>query len=116
VTSVFDLFCCGVLDASTDDRNGILTGKELAGLALWRDANSNGVADSGEVKPVSACGIVTISSKWQTLNDKPGQDRLQPERRGVRDGMTRPSFDLVLKPQLGFQAAFRAPNASVSSP
>jgi len=97
------------LAALDDDRNGILTGKELAGLALWRDANSNGVADPGEVKPVSAYGIVAISSKWQTLDKNPDKVAFSPNGVVFQDGTTRPSFDLVLKAQLGFQATFRAP-------
>jgi hypothetical protein len=51
------------LAALDDDHDGILTGKELAGLALWRDANGNGVADPGEVKPLSAYGIVALSCR-----------------------------------------------------
>ncbi|HEU0150236.1 MAG TPA: hypothetical protein VFR21_25585 [Bradyrhizobium sp.] len=104
------------LAALDDDRDGILTGKELAGLALWRDANSNGVADPGEVKPVSAYGIVAISYKWQTLTNTPDKVAFSPNGVVFQDGKTRPSFDLVLKAQLGLQAAFRAPNASGNSP
>jgi len=104
------------LAALDDDRDGILTGKELDGLALWRDANGNGVADPGEVKPVSAYGIVAISYKWQTLNNNPDKVAFSPNGVVFQDGKTRPSFDLVLKAQLGFQATFRAPNASGNSP
>jgi hypothetical protein len=104
------------LAALDDDRDGILTGKELAGLALWRDANGNGVADPGEVKPVSAYGIVAISYKWQTLNNNPDKVAFSPNGVVFQDGKTRPTFDLVLKAQLGVQATFRAPNASGNSP
>jgi hypothetical protein len=102
------------LAALDDDRDGILTGKELAGLALWHDANGNGVADPGEVKPVSAYGIVAISCKWQMLN-KSDKVAFSPNGVVFQDGKTRPSFDLVLKPQPGSQTAFRAPNASGNS-
>lgn len=104
------------LAALDDDRDGILTGKELAGLALWHDANSNGVADPGEVKPVSAYGIVAISCKWQTL--PPPRDKVAFSPNGVvfQDGKTRSSFDLVLKSRLGFPATFHARNASRSTP
>ena len=95
------------LAALDDDRDGILTGEELAGLALWHDANSNGVADPGEVKPVSAYGIVAISCKWQMLNKNPDKVAFSPSGVMFHDGKTRPSFDLVLKPQPGSQAAFR---------
>ena len=103
------------LAALDDDRDGILTGKELAGLALWHDANGNGVADPGEVKPLSAYGIVAVSYKWQTLNDHPDKVAFSPNGVVFQDGKTRPTFDLVLKAQLGVQAAFRAPDTSGNS-
>jgi hypothetical protein len=104
------------LAALDDDRDGILSGKELAGLALWHDANSNGLADPGEVKPVSAYGIVAISCNWQTLNTHPDKIAFSPNGAVFQDGKTRPSFDLVLKARLGSQAALRAPNVSENSP
>jgi hypothetical protein len=98
------------LAALDDNRDGILTGKELEGLALWHDANGNGVADPGEVKPLSAYGIVAISYKWHTLNDH--SDKIASSPNGVvfQDGKTRPTFDLLLKAQPGVQATFRAPD------
>ena len=104
------------LAALDDDRDGILTGKELTGLALWRDVNGNGVADPGEVKPVSAYGIVAISCRWQTLNENPDKVAFSPNGVVFQDGKTRPSFDLVLRPQLGSQATFRAPIVSGNNP
>jgi hypothetical protein len=104
------------LAALDDNRDGILTGNELADLALWRDANGNGVAEPAEVKPLSAYGIVALSYKWQTLNDPPDQIAFSPNGVVFQDGKTRPTFDLVLKAQLGFPATFRAPNASGNSP
>jgi hypothetical protein len=104
------------LAALDDNHDSILTGNELAGLALWRDANGNGVAEPAEVKPLSAYGIVALSYKWQTLNDQPGQIAFSPNGVVFQDGKTRPTFDLVLKAQLGFPATFCAPNASGNSP
>nr|WP_228748027.1 tetratricopeptide repeat protein [Bradyrhizobium sp. BR 10289] len=104
------------LAALDDDRDGILTGKELAGLALWHDANGNGVADLGEVKPVSAYGIVAISCKWQTLNNNSDKVAFSPKGVVFQDGKTRPSFDLVLKPQLGLQVTLRKPDALRNNP
>ena len=104
------------LAALDDNGDGILTGNELADLALWRDANGNGVAEPAEVKPLSAYGIVALSYKWQTLNDQPDQIAFSPNGVVFQDGKTRPTFDLVLKAQLGFQATFRTPNASGNSP
>jgi hypothetical protein len=104
------------LAALDNNRDGVLTGNELAGLALWRDANGNGVAEPAEVKPLSVYGIVALSYKWQTLNDQAEQIAFSPNGVVFQDGKTRPTFDLVLKAQLGFPATFRAPNASGSSP
>lgn len=104
------------LAALDDDRDGILSDKELVGLALWHDVNGNGVADPGEVKPVSVYDIVAISYKWQTLNNNPDKVAFSPNGVVFQDGNTRPSFDLVLKAQLGFQATFRAPDASGNGP
>ena len=103
------------LAALDDDRDGILTGNELAGLALWNDTNGNGVADPGEVKPLSAYGIVAVSYKLQTLNDHPDKVAFSPNGVVFQDGKMRPTFDLVLKAQLGVQAAFRAPDTSGNS-
>jgi hypothetical protein len=82
-----------------DDGDGMLTGKELAGLAIWHDANGDGVCDPGEVKPLSAYGIVAVSIRCQ--RDESHPDRIFWSPRGVvfRDGSTRPTFDLVLKPR-----------------
>lgn len=104
------------LAALDDDRDGILTGKELAGLALWRDANGDGVADPGEVKPLSAYGIVAVSCKWQTLITNADKIAFSPNGVVFQDGKTRPSFDMVLKARPGSQAMFRAPDASGNSP
>lgn len=44
-----------------DDDDGTLRDAELRGIALWQDANGNGVSDAGEVRPLSAWGITAIS-------------------------------------------------------
>ena len=84
------------LAALDDDRDGRLSGKELAGLALWHDANGNGVSDAGEVKPLADYGIVALSCK--AVRDPNHPDRIAYSPAGVtfRDGTTRPTFDLVL--------------------
>jgi hypothetical protein len=48
------------LAALDDNRDGKLSGTELAGIAVWRDANANGVSDPGEVVPVETWGITGI--------------------------------------------------------
>jgi tetratricopeptide (TPR) repeat protein len=86
------------LAALDDNGDGQLTGKELAGLALWHDANGNGICDPGELKPLSEYGIVAISCKAE--RDPKHPDRIAFSKIGVtfKDGSTRPTFDLVLHP------------------
>jgi hypothetical protein len=98
------------LAALDDNRDGTLTDKELAGLALWHDANGNGVADVGEVEPLSAYGIVAVSSHWQPLAHHPDKIAFSPTGVTFADGRTRPTFDLILK------STSRPALASVSLP
>jgi tetratricopeptide (TPR) repeat protein len=86
------------LAALDDNQDGQLTGKELAGLALWHDANGNGVSEPGEVKPVADHGIVAISCQCE--RDPKHPDRIAFSKAGVtfQDGKTRSTFDLVLHP------------------
>ncbi len=81
-----------------DDGNGTLSGKELDGLALWHDANGDGVCDAGEVKPLADHGIVSLSCAF--ARDPAHPDRIAYSKTGVtfKDGTTRPTFDLVLHP------------------
>jgi hypothetical protein len=78
------------LRALDDNRDGELTGAELGGLALWRDENSNGVSDNGEVMPVNVHGIAGLATTGAA--ERPG---LLTAPRGVRfeDGRTRPLYD-----------------------
>jgi hypothetical protein len=39
------------LRALDDNADGTIAGRELDGLSVWRDANSNGVSEAGEVQP-----------------------------------------------------------------
>ena len=85
--------------ASLDDNcDGQLTGDELRGLALWHDANGDGVCDPGEVRSLSEHGIVAISCQFE--RDPKHPDRIAFSKLGVtfKDGRTRPTFDLVLYP------------------
>jgi hypothetical protein len=43
------------------NRDNKVAGEELNGLSVWQDANSNGIADAGEVKTVQELGISEIS-------------------------------------------------------
>lgn len=44
-----------------DNKDSSLGGNELEGLAVWRDRNSNGISEPGEVLPVKELGIERIS-------------------------------------------------------
>jgi hypothetical protein len=50
------------LAALDDDQNGWLRGKELDGLSVWQDRNSNGLSERGEVLPVQSLGIIAIAT------------------------------------------------------
>jgi hypothetical protein len=77
----------GSLDANGDDK---LTGGELIGLALWHDADGDGVSDPGEVRPIAEHGIDQLSCRGEAAG--PG---LRLNRHGVRfkDGTFRASYD-----------------------
>ncbi|MCI0461611.1 MAG: hypothetical protein L0Z62_32070 [Gemmataceae bacterium] len=84
------------MEALDADGDGQLTGRELEGLAVWHDGNGDGVCEPSELKSLSELGIVGLSCRCV-------QDASHPERRwyapaGVllRDGRTRPSYDLIL--------------------
>ncbi|HEU4754231.1 MAG TPA: hypothetical protein VFU47_14065, partial [Armatimonadota bacterium] len=49
------------LAALDDDRDGWLAGPEIEGLAVWRDRNSDGKSQPGEVLPVAAYGIARVA-------------------------------------------------------
>ncbi len=93
----FLLFCGDGYEALSlldDDGDGSITGPELSGLALWRDLNSNGVSDPGEVKPVSEYGITSFSTSRRT---HPSGILFSAEGVTFEDGSTRPTYDVILK-------------------
>lgn len=51
------------LAALDNDGDGCLIGQELDGLAIWRDANGNGVSDASEVKPLRDWGISALAAR-----------------------------------------------------
>jgi tetratricopeptide (TPR) repeat protein len=91
------------LAALDDDRNGELQGRELRHLAIWRDTDGDGVSDPGEVKPLSAFGIVGISCR-SVAGD--GIFAAARSDAGVRfdNGKTRPTFDVILRPSFSVSA------------
>ncbi len=81
-----------------DDGDGVLTGDELKGLAIWHDASRPGVCDPGEVKSLSEYGIVTVSCRFECDWSHPNRIAFSPKGVTFRDGKTRPTFDLILDP------------------
>jgi hypothetical protein len=78
------------LRALDDNRDGELTGGELGGLSLWRDENSNGVSEPGEVVPANVHGSLALSVRGTP--ERPGQIS---NSAGVRfdNARTRPLYD-----------------------
>lgn len=80
------------LDALDDNRDGRIAGKELRGLSLWLDRDSDGVSDPGEVEPVETFGIAELSAAIS------GFDGATPmNAAGVRfhDGRVLPTYDWI---------------------
>ena len=82
-----------------DNADGQLTGAELRHLALWRDANSNGISEPGEVTPVGAAGIVALSCKYTVTGHSLDCRAGAPMGVTFKDGTIRRTFDLVLPPK-----------------
>lgn len=78
------------LGALDDNRDGFLSGRELEGIAVWRDANTNGVADPGEVIPAFRAGIRRIAT--QASGSRSGT-LWHPAGIVLQDGTMRPAFD-----------------------
>ena len=80
------------LDALDDDRDGRLTGEELRGLAVWFDANQDGVSDPGEVRTVQTLGVRAIRTH-ATGTDGDAPMNLQGVE--MTDGRTIPTYDWI---------------------
>ena len=80
------------LGALDDNGDGWLRAHELEGIAMWFDADSNGVSAPSEVVPVAELGIVGIACRSTTV-----EDGCLAHPTGVewRDGVRTPSFDWV---------------------
>ena len=84
------------LQALDDNTDGRIAGRELEGLSVWRDANSNGISESGEVQPVAFWHIVALSYDYRI--DPTDRDEILFSPKGVTfaDGSVRPTYDLIL--------------------
>jgi len=78
------------LSALDDNGDGMLSGAELRGLAIWNDRNCDGVSDPGEVKPIEELGIEAISCHSQV--DANGM-HWNPAGVIMTNGTMRPSYD-----------------------
>lgn len=80
--------------------DGTLTGEELRGLAVWRDINRNGVSDNGEVRTLADWGIIAVSCQYVSELAAPNRIAWSPLGVTFRDGSTRPTYDVVLRPAI----------------
>ena len=82
--------------ALDDDGDGRLAANELRHLHLWRDANSNGISERGEVQALAAYDIDSLGFNSARMDDA---DRTPFVARGVafRNGGTRPTWDVILQ-------------------
>lgn len=76
--------------ALDDNHDGWLTGKELAGLAIWTDRNQNGTSDAGEVTPVEQSQIIGIATRSV---GKSGISPMNAAGLVLRDGRVLPTYD-----------------------
>ena len=83
--------------ALDDNHDGRLSGAELRHLALWRDANSNGVSERGEVRSLRSYGIVSLSCDFIRATDA-DETAFSPQGVTFANGTTRPTWDVVLQP------------------
>jgi hypothetical protein len=73
-----------------DDGDGRLSGAELDGVCVWRDADRDGVCGEGELKPVADYRIA-----WIAVASNGTEDGVPANDRGIGfvDGETRPTYD-----------------------
>lgn len=84
-----------VLKALDDNRNGWLEGPELQGLAAWKDRNSNGIADAGEVQPLAVLGVNGLNTA--ATSEVEG---MPASLQGIRmeDGRVLATYDWIVSP------------------
>ena len=87
------------LAALDDNGDRRISGAELAGLALWQDLNSNGVADPGEVRTLTEHGITSLNCDYKIDTAHPDQIPFAAAGVTFKNGETRPTYDLMLHKQ-----------------
>jgi tetratricopeptide (TPR) repeat protein len=85
------------LGSLDNNHDGVLTGDELKGLAIWHDRNGDGISQPGEIKSLADYGIVSVSCRYETDPKHPDRIAWSPKGIVFRDGRSRPTFDLILR-------------------
>jgi hypothetical protein len=83
------------LDALDDNRDGLLSGRELTGISVWFDRDSDGNSDYGEVLPIETTTITSLATKSS------GTDHGSPRNMSgltLRDGRILPTYDWITSP------------------
>ncbi|MGD2134095.1 MAG: hypothetical protein PVI23_14980 [Maricaulaceae bacterium] len=86
------------LSALDDNHDEVLSGIELEGLAFWTDADSNGVSDPGEVRPVTEHGVAAIATRSVPYTEG---FPYQPVGLTMTDGTTRATYDWIMRAEPG---------------
>jgi tetratricopeptide (TPR) repeat protein len=94
------------LDALDDNRDGALTGNELAGLAVWFDRNQDGVSQPGEVVSIDRTGIATLSAR---STGRVGQSLMNSHGLATDSGRVLPTYDWTTSPVPEKPATRKAP-------
>ena len=78
------------LAALDDNKDGVLEGAELAGIAVWQDKDGNGRSDVGEVTPLGKWGVKQIAVRPGGMSEG-----VPFHSQGIvlQDGSTRPLYD-----------------------
>jgi hypothetical protein len=91
------------LAALDDNGDGVLSGAELRGLAIWNDRNRDGVSDPCEVTPVEELGIGVISCGSQVdANDM----HWNPAGVIFTNGTFRASYDWIVPSSEAIEQSF----------
>ncbi len=83
------------MDALDDDRDGWLSGAELAGLAAWFDRNTNVVSDPGEVVKLGSLGVTGLATR---AAGKTRGAPFNPAGLKLRTGRVLPTYDWLASP------------------
>jgi Flp pilus assembly protein TadG len=77
---------------------GVLSGRDLGGLAVWID-DGDGVVQQGEIEPLAKLGITAIDTRWEKVIDGAGNMKMQSH--AIRDGKGILVEDIWLKTDKG---------------